>query len=99
MIVLVESADRALDHETTRMQDWSFIESYILSTRALFYLGKMYQLPLIGRFFRNYLFRHFQLSYDIILNFIEGHEEATRIVADIVQSYEFISIIHGEAHK
>lgn len=31
VIVLIESADRALDHEEQPMKDWEFIQSYIVS--------------------------------------------------------------------
>jgi hypothetical protein len=31
VVVLIEAADRAIDHETTAMQDWSFIQSYFFS--------------------------------------------------------------------
>jgi hypothetical protein len=31
VIVLMESADRAMDHEEEPMQDWNFILSYIMS--------------------------------------------------------------------
>ena len=35
VVVLMESADRAMDHEEHPMEDWSFIKTYIISDTFL----------------------------------------------------------------
>uniref|UniRef100_A0A7S3CTS7 Cyclic nucleotide-binding domain-containing protein n=1 Tax=Strombidium rassoulzadegani TaxID=1082188 RepID=A0A7S3CTS7_9SPIT len=99
VIVLMESADRALDHEHTPIQDWNFIESYIISDSYIKVLSAMSQLPLVGKFFRQMLFDHFSLSYDIIVNFIEGHEMAQKNIMMVIESKEFVSKIIDESSK
>lgn len=93
VVVLIESADRAMDHEEQPMKDWSFIQTYIISDTFLNILSKLSQIPLLGRLFRTYLFEHFSLSYDIIVNFIEGHEEATRMISQVIENQDFVSKI------
>jgi hypothetical protein len=75
------------------MKDWSFIKTYIISDTFLNILSKLSQIPLLGRLFRTYLFEHFSLSYDIIVNFIEGHEEATRMISQVIENQDFVSKI------
>mmetsp|Transcript_29366 Transcript_29366/g.44330 ORF Transcript_29366/g.44330 Transcript_29366/m.44330 type:complete len:150 (+) Transcript_29366:2222-2671(+) len=93
VIVLIESADRALDHEHTPMEDWTFIMSYIISDSFLTFLSSLSKIPFVGRMFRSYLFDHFSLSYDIIVNFIEGHEQAARHIQSVIENKDFVSKI------
>ena len=80
VLVLMESVDRAMDNEDSEMTDWSFVFSYIISDTFLKFLSTLSQLPCIGKIFRFQLFDHFSLSYDIIVNFIEGHDQATKMI-------------------
>ena len=99
VVVLIESADRAMDHEEHPMEDWTFIKSYIISDTFLKILSGLSQIPLLGRLFRTYLFDHFSLSYDIIVNFIEGHEEATKMIQKVIENQDFVSKILLESAK
>lgn len=83
-MVLLESADRALDHEEMPMADWGFIKSYIVSNAVTSALSGLAKIPIIGRFFKDRLFNNFSLSYDICVNFIEGHEQATNIIRNVI---------------
>ena len=93
VIVLMEAVDRAMDNEDTPMQDWSFVLSYIISDNYLKFLSTLSQAPLIGKIFRSYLFDHFSLSYDIIVNFIEGHDQATKMIQQVIQNKNFVNKI------
>jgi hypothetical protein len=84
VVVLMESADRALDHEETPIEDWNFLNTYIVSDNFIRILGWWSSLPCLGKIFRSYLFSHFSLSYDIIVNFIEGHEEASKMLTKVI---------------
>lgn len=93
----MESADRALDHEDRPMQDWEFITSYVVSDIFLGLAGKLVKLPLFGRIFKSYLFNHFSISYDIVVNFIEAHEEASKMLMLVIQDSEFVRMIKEES--
>ena len=84
VVVLMEAADRALDHEETPLDDWGFINTYVLSNAFLSCIGSLAKIPFFGKVFRNLLFDHFSVSYDICVNFIEGHEEASKMLVNVI---------------
>ena len=51
ILVLIESADRALDNEKNPLNDWEFIRSYIVSDSYLGILSKLTHIPYFGTFF------------------------------------------------
>jgi hypothetical protein len=57
--ILIESADRALDHENEPMKDWTFLNSYIISDSFLMLITSLAKIPGFGRLFRSYLFSYF----------------------------------------
>jgi hypothetical protein len=71
---LIESADRALDHEEADMADWTFIETYLASDFYLKVISVLARIPLIGSYYRQKIFMHHSLAYDIIVNFVDAHE-------------------------
>jgi len=77
---LNESVDRALDHDEMPMADWDFIFTYITSERSAKILRFIKSLPLIGYFTKRQLFSQFSFSYDVIVNFLEGHAHALLIM-------------------
>lgn len=94
---MIESADRALDHEEQPLEDWGFIESYILSDSFLHFISRLAKIPFFGKIFRNYLFGHFSRSYDIIVNFIDAHEEATKNILNVIENKHFVDKILKES--
>lgn len=99
IIVLMESADRCLDDESQPMHDWDFIQSYLMSTAAMQLFGRLSQIPLIGKLFRHYIFEDLALSYDIVINFIESHESADRMLQAIIENKDFVCKILKESQK
>ena len=93
----MEAADRALDHEDTPIDDWGFINSYVLSDVYLKVLSCLVKIPCIGRLFKNHLFDHFSIAYDTCVNFIEGHEEASKMLMTVIQDGEFVQLIINES--
>jgi len=71
---LIESADRALDHEEDDMADWDFIKSYLASDTYLKITSFLARIPIIGGYYRQKIFMHHSLAYDIIVNFVDAHE-------------------------
>ena len=51
------------------------------------------QLPCVGSLFKAYLFEHFTLSYDIMVNFIEGHDQATKMILMVIENKDFVGKI------
>lgn len=97
LLVLMESADRAMDHEYLPMKDWEFLQSYFLGGRTLQFIGRLARIPLIGELFNSYLFNHFSFTYDVCINFIEAHEEASKMLIDVIIESQFSRRIKNEA--
>lgn len=96
--ILIESADRALDHEADPLADWEFINSYIVSDG--WYLKAMQSLtgtPLVGALFRRLLFSHFTKAYDIIVTFVDCHEEASAMISNVIENRRFVDQIVAES--
>lgn len=93
----MEAADRAIDHENYPMQDWSFIQSYFFSGKLLFILGTLSRIPIIGRIFNSYLFNHFSFAYDVCVNFVEAHDEASKMLINVIVESEFVMKIKSES--
>jgi len=79
------------------MKDWEFINSYIVSDSWISTLSNLTHIPFLGRLFHQYLFEHFSLSYDILVNFIEGHEEASHMIQQVILNKDFVTRILEEA--
>jgi hypothetical protein len=71
---LIESADRALDHESEPLKDWDFIKTYLASDTYLNFISFLSRIPLIGGIYKQKIFMHHSLAYDIIVNFVDAHE-------------------------
>jgi len=97
VVLLIESADRALDHENTPMKDWGFLKTYLVSDTFVNLLGFLSSIPLFGKMFKSSLFNHFSLSYDICVNFIEAHEEASKMLIKVIENQNFVKTILEES--
>lgn len=96
--ILRESADRALDHDEAPVEDWDFINTWVVGTKYIECLGILSKLPLIGRIFKSYLYDHFSTSYDICINFVAAHEESYDKISQIFEdAEEYLQIIHKES--
>lgn len=98
VIILIESADRCMDDESQPFADWVFIQTYLISNSTLRILGGVSQVPMIGNLFRQFLFDHMSLSYDVIVNFIEAHDKADNMLQAVIESKDFVGQIMGESH-
>lgn len=82
IMLLNESVDRALDHDSNPIKDWEFIHSYVISYKYARMLRCLKKVPLIGFYFKTYLFHQFSFVYDVIVNMIEGHEKAGNMMME-----------------
>jgi hypothetical protein len=97
LIVLMEAADRAIDLENEPIKDWEFIQSYFLSGKVLRFIGTLSKIPMIGKLFSSYMFKHFSFTYDVCVNFIEAHEEATKMLVNVVIESVYSNQIKNES--
>lgn len=95
--MLMESADRALDHENTPVNSWEFIKTYILSGQMSSVVSFLTSIPFLGKLFKGYIFNHFSLSYDIIVNFIEANEQAQKMIIKVISNQQFVQKILNES--
>lgn len=78
--LLVESADRCMDEEDAELSDWDHVSAYILSPWYLNCLGSSMRVPLAGYLAHQYLYDHFSTVYDILICFIEAHDETKKLI-------------------
>jgi hypothetical protein len=97
VVLLIESADRALDHEETELADWKFIYSYLISDAYLKVVAFLSKIPLLGYIFSQKLFMHHSKAYDIIVNFIDAHEQAISMMTNVIDNRQFVNQIITES--
>ena len=81
------------------MNDWEFCDGYNLQgfqKKSYNYLSK---LPCVGGIARSLMFDSLAFSYDMSVNFVEAHEQASKLIQGIIQNKEFVEVILGEAKK
>ena len=62
-------------------------------------MGKLSTIPIIGKYFYHYVYEHFSLSYDVIVNFIGAHEAADNMLKSVIESKKFVDYIVLEGNK
>lgn len=76
IITLLESADKEMDNFETPISDWDDIENLIGDASISWFLLSLSNLPLVGNYVKNQQFELISNAYEIIVNFVESHEEA-----------------------
>lgn len=99
VIVLMESADTELDEDQTPISDWEDIETLIGDSNVSWLEMKMINLPLIGTWVKNKQVYKITTSYEIIVNFIESHEQTQQLLLKIFQDKKYANIIVEEGRK
>jgi len=99
ILILIDSVDECMDDETLHMADWDFIENYLISDNFVKCMSWFTSVPVIGKFFYHYVFEHFSLSYDVIVNFIGAHEAAENMLKSVIESKKFVDFIILESNK
>jgi len=62
-------------------------------------MSKISTVPIIGKYFYHYVYEHFTLSYDVIVNFIGAHEAADKMLKSVIESKKFVDYIVLEGNK
>jgi hypothetical protein len=99
VLILIESVDRAIDHENVAIEDWAFFKDYFHSPKISWLLNKGTKIPLIGRLFTNELFRRLSYQYDIAITFVEAHEETIHLMKDMLENKTIANMLLAELKK
>lgn len=97
--LLIESADQCMDFEDAELSDWKHISGYIMSTSYLTCLSYLEDIPCIGSLAHRYLYDHFSSAYDVLICFIEAHDETKKLIRNVLDESEYINEVLAEAHK
>jgi hypothetical protein len=97
--ILIESADRCMDDESHELCDFDFISGFLSSAWYLDVLARLINVPLLGRLAHSALFEHHFQSYDILISFIEAHDETKRLMMNVMEGNRFIDEILHESHE
>lgn len=94
--LLVESAERAIDHETDTIQDYAFILTYFNSSAFMKILLKMKKCFLFRWFVKSYLYNKLCFMYDVTVNYVEAHDECLHWIETIIHNKEILEKIKRE---
>ena len=86
VLILIDSVDQCMDDETIQMVDWDFIQNYLMDDNFVKFMSWLTTMPIIGKYFYHYVYEHFSLSYDVIVNFIGAHEAAENMLKSVIES-------------
>lgn len=80
IVVLSSSCDHAFDDEKYPMNDWEFCDGYNLEGVQKHTLDYITTLPCVGRLAKGFMFDTIAFSYDMSVNFVEAHEQASKMI-------------------
>lgn len=84
VLLLVESAARAIDHEVDPIKDFTFIESYFHRNWFDNFYMKLQRTWIFKFFLKNWLYSRLSFEYDATVNYIEAHEECMEQIEHII---------------
>lgn len=90
VIVLMESADIELDEYDTPIQDWADIERIVGDSDISWIEQKLSTIPCLGNIIKNRQFVKLSTSYEIVVNFVESHEQAAKLILEIIQDRKYV---------
>lgn len=99
VLLLIESAARAIDHEDDEIKDFTFIETYFHRGWFDKLYVKLQRTWLFKYFVKNWLYHRLGFEYDAIVNYIEAHEECLDHIEQIIYNEEIIERLRTEIRK
>lgn len=70
--------------EQNSLKDSEFLLKYINSYMKFSLYNTFKATPLVGRIVKGMFFNQLSVSYDILLNYLEGHEEAFKVLDEVI---------------
>ena len=104
-LVLIDSCNRALDNQEQTMADWDLLEKELFNQREIAIYNKLSTFPVIGRFFKKYLYSKIITTYDAASTFVKAHEETEELMdqmeidVDEVIFHEVMKEAHMQVEK
>lgn len=98
-LLLIESAARAIDHESDDIKDFTFLESYFTKTWFDKIWIKLQRTWLIKYFVHNWLFDRLSYEYDVTMSYIEAHEECLEFIDQIVYNDDILDRLRKEVRN
>lgn len=92
-LLLNESADQCMDDESKEMNDWEYCKAYLYSNKSMQRIGRISQVPCLGRLFKHMFFNQLSLAYDVSISFIAAHDRADKLLQTVIQSKSFVKQI------
>jgi len=91
--------DVSIDDADKEIAIWDYLSQYCISDKNIHIYTKLSKFACIGNYFNCALYNEFLGSYDIIINFIHGHEEASKLIKSTIQYKFFVEKIIAESQK
>lgn len=86
-----------MDDESKEMWDWDYCKSYLYSNKSMQRIGRISQLPCLGRLFNHLFFNQLSLAYDVSISFNLAHDKADKLLQTVIQSKSFVKKILQES--
>ena len=80
IVVLSSSCDHAFDDEKFPMNDWEHCDGYNFKGFEKRVINYLSSLPCIGKIAKAEMFDSLAFSYDMAVNFVEAHEQASKMI-------------------
>jgi hypothetical protein len=98
-LLLIESANRAIDHADDSLKDYKFLETYFDAGLVWKCLIKLKRNCLIKPFIKGYLYHNISFVYDVTVNYVEAHEECIEMIHDIINNQDILNELKGEVYN
>jgi hypothetical protein len=96
VIILLESADTELDKFDTPIADWDDILNLVGDTNPSWFKVKLANFPLVGSYLKKQQFNRVSTYYDILVNFVESHEMAHKLMYEVIEDRKYANIVVEE---
>jgi len=81
------------------MSSWDYVSNYFTNPTTIQVLFFLKRLPLVGGMARQGLFNHIFFVYDVVLNYLNAHDEIEKIASTFPFSEDIISTITSESEE
>jgi CRP-like cAMP-binding protein len=99
VLILIESSNRALDHAEDPLKDFSFLQTYFQASVFLKVLLKLKKVFIFKPFVKSALYNTISFNYDVIVNYVEAHEECLHLIHQIVQNEKILERLEREVRE
>jgi len=74
------------------MSSWDYVSNYFTNPTTIQVLFFLKRLPLVGGMARQGLFNHIFFVYDVVLNYLNAHDEIEKIASTVTFFRSFLSL-------